>query len=222
MASIRGASDLAFWQPHWPLMRGETCAAVEMNMKQKRTIGILMSLGALVVTACSSDNDPTAKSITVNGTGGSSSAPSTGGTAAVLPDAGNADAGNDSSVPVDAPSIEGVYTDGYFEQRITADTWYVDVSVFRIKLVNNTEKFVIALNDSKNAYNPNLWSRFDWATNSNNVLIYCQTAYDAATEQEALNTTPANAQDLAKGCDGFPWSPLTPIENTDAGADAGP
>ena len=191
-------------------------------MKQKRTIGILMSLGALVVTACSSDNDPTAKSITVNGTGGSSSAPSTGGTAAVLPDAGNADASDDSSMPAEAPSIEGVYTEGSFVHRITSETWYIDTSVFHIKIVNNAEKFLIALGDSNNKYFPNLWNRFDWATDGNNSLRYCETVYDAPTEKQALNTAPANAQNFDTGCAGYSWSILTPIQTTDAGADAGP
>ncbi len=116
----------------------------------------------------------------------------------------------------EAPDIEGTYTDGYFENRITADTWTIGTSVFHIKQVDNQAKYLVAQNDVANAYNPNLWSRFDWAI-SNSLLYVCQTTYDAASEQQAIDTPPANAQDFNTGCGGFPWSTLTPLQDLDAG-----
>jgi hypothetical protein len=39
----------------------------------------------------------------------------------------------------------------------------------------------------------------------------CQTAYDKATEAEALATPPADPADPATGgCGGFPWSSFAP------------
>lgn len=158
----------------------------------------------------------------VNSTGGSGGVLGTGGTTTAPSDAGNPNSGADSSASVEAPGIEGIYNDdGYFVDRITADTWYVDVSIFHIKVVNNVDMFLIAQNDASNAYYYSKWSRFDWAWDGNNVLNYCQTAYDAPTEQQALDTARANASDFNNGCDGFSWSTLTPIQNTDAG-DAAP
>ncbi len=97
----------------------------------------------------------------------------------------------------------------------------MDTSVFHITIVNNVADFLIAQADSKNQYYASLWNRFDWNVDGNNVLRVCETAYQAATEQEALATPAANAQDFDKGCGGFPWSVLTPIQNGDAGTDAG-
>ncbi len=211
-------------------------------MNSIRTIGVLLIHVTVMVTACSSDNDPKAKSSTTASIGGSSNLQNTGGTAAqstnatssggtsplntggssaASQDAGTSDASADGSVPVAAPSIVGIYTDGYFEHRITSDTWYMDTSTFHITIVNNSEDFLIALADSKNLYFANLWNRFDWNIDSSNVLRICETAYNAATERDALNTLAANAQDFDKGCGGFSWSVLTPIQNGDAGTDAG-
>jgi len=212
-------------------------------MKSMRTIGILLIHVTVMVSACSSANDPKAKSSASASTGGSSNLQNTGGTAAqttnvissggsasplstggsseASQDAGIPDASADSSVPVVAPSIVGIYTDGYFEHRITTDTWYMDTSVFLITIVNNPEDFLIAQADSENQYFANLWNRFDWNIDSSNVLRICETAYNAATEHDALNTPAANAQDFDKGCGGFSWSVLTPIQNGDAGTDAG-
>ena len=213
-------------------------------MKSIRTTGILLVQIATMACACSSDNNPsakstattstggsgnsintggsTAKSTTTTGTGGVTVSFNTGGTTAVLPDAGNSDAAADSAAPAVIPSIVGDYTDAYGEDnRITSDTWYLATSIFHIAIVDNVGKFLIAVADSKNQYSANLWNRFDWNVDGNNVLRYCETVYNASTEQEALDAPAANAQDFDKGCAGFPWSVLTPIQIGDAGADAG-
>ena len=143
----------------------------------------------------------------------------TGGSSSTLLDAGNPNA--DASMSDGVPAIVGNYTDGYFDERISADAWLVGTSVFHIKWINNAGKFLIAQNDSANDYFPSQWSRFDWAWDSHNVLYFCQTAYSAESEQLALDTVPANAQDFAKGCSGFPWSALTALQDLDAGVDAG-
>jgi hypothetical protein len=212
---------------------------MEMNMKSMSTVGILLVQAGMLVSACSSDKDPTSESTTAGGagggtslrtniggttaasSGGSSASFGTGGTTGISSDASNSDAASDSSVPNAVPSIVGVYTDGFFEHRITADTWYMDTSIFHITIVNNSDNFLIALADSTNLYSPSLWNRFDWNIDGSKVLRICETTYNAATEQQALDTPAADAQDFAKGCGGFAWSVLTPIQIGDAGADAG-
>ena len=66
-------------------------------------------------------------------------------------------------------------------------------------------------NDAANTYNPGLYSRYDWTTDDSGQLWFCTTAYDAATEEDALNATAPDASDPATGgCSSFPWSSLTP------------
>ena len=67
----------------------------------------------------------------------------------------------------------------------------------------------IARNDESNMSSPCAWSRFDWAYDGDD-LYYCQSAYAAESEEAALDSEPADAEDLEKGCSGFPWSQLTP------------
>ena len=63
------------------------------------------------------------------------------------------------------------------------------------------------LSDAANAYNPDLWSHFQWVY-ADDALYYCQSAYDAADAETAAQTT-ADSDDLATGCGGFSWSTLT-------------
>ena len=112
-------------------------------------------------------------------------------------------------------SIIGSYSDNFGgSQDITAETWTMayegsDPSVFNILSFDNKTQVVIAQNGATNAYNPDLFSRFDW-TISESVLYYCQTAYDAASEQAAVDTKAADAANLETGCGGFFWSFLLP------------
>lgn len=174
---------------------------MEMKMKRLRTVSMILGLFFGHVVGCSSNNNPTTKA----------------------PDAGNSLGGADGSAQVEVPNIQGAYTDNYGQDvQITASTWLAGTYLFHLELVDNAGKYAIALNDTNNAYYQGLWSRFDWNIDSNNVLRYCQTAYDASTEQQALDTAPANAQDFNGGCAGFAWSILTPVQSADAGTDAAP
>lgn len=110
----------------------------------------------------------------------------------------------------DALEIAGSWVDNYAgSHEITQSTWVMDMGgTFHISQYSNGDDFLIAQNDAANAYNPDLWSRFDW-TYDGSDLYYCQSAYDAASEAAALAATPANASDLNSGCGGFAWSALT-------------
>jgi hypothetical protein len=112
--------------------------------------------------------------------------------------------------------IAGSYTDPYTAHEITDETWTqvsdMGTSVFEISQFSNEDGYLIAQNGAVNSYKPGSWSRFDW-TEKDGSLWYCQTVYDAETEQDALDAEPADDSDPASGgCgeDNFPWSKLKP------------
>ena len=75
-----------------------------------------------------------------------------------------------------------------------------------ISAYDNETGTIIAQNDASNAYNPDLWSRFDWEYVADK-LWYCQTAYAAESEEAALATEAADATNPAEeGCGGFSWT----------------
>ena len=79
------------------------------------------------------------------------------------------------------PTIKGVYLDNFGGlQSVSATYWNSSDAVFDVCSVDNTRKRIIALNDSRNQYNPGKYSRFEWTTFGNR-LWYCQSVYDAPT-----------------------------------------
>ena len=111
---------------------------------------------------------------------------------------------------MDALEIRGSFDDSWGgEHTITQTTWVTGGSSFAISQFDNDEQFIIAQNSEDNAYNPGLWSRFDWAS-VDGALWYCQTAYAAESEEAALATPAADATNPADGgCGGFSWTQLT-------------
>jgi hypothetical protein len=93
---------------------------------------------------------------------------------------------------------------------IDAFTWRSGDSSFAITEVDEAAGWLVAQNGASNAWSPGLWSRFDW-TRADGALFYCQTAYDAATEADALATSAADADALGSGCGGFSWTELRPM-----------
>jgi hypothetical protein len=117
---------------------------------------------------------------------------------------------------VDPLAIAGSYTDEWGTTHLISDTEWsqqyygYDPSVFQIASYDNAEYFIVAQNDPLDPFNPSLWSRFDWSE-TGGALYYCQSTFDAATEQDALATPRADDSDpSAGGCGGFPWTNLTP------------
>ncbi|MEZ4318961.1 MAG: hypothetical protein R3F61_15710 [Myxococcota bacterium] len=107
--------------------------------------------------------------------------------------------------------IVGSFSDNFGgAHTITADTWTMDgAGVFHITTFDNDADFLIAQNDANNEYNPDLWSRMDWF-DAGTTLWFCQSAFDAATEADALATAAADPSDPATtGCGGFSWTQLT-------------
>ena len=105
--------------------------------------------------------------------------------------------------------IIGSYVDDWgYAHDVTQDRWDNEGSVFHITQFDNDADFLVAQNDASNAWNAELWSRFDW-THDGAELYFCQSAYDAADEATAAANTSADRADLATGCAGFGWSKLT-------------
>jgi len=116
----------------------------------------------------------------------------------------------DGSVCVAELEIIGDWIDDWaIFHDVAQDTWTMDGSVFHITQFDNDADFLVAQNDAANAWNPELWSRFDWTFDSS-ALYYCQIAYDAPDEATAAANSAADRADLATGCGGFSWSKLNP------------
>jgi hypothetical protein len=120
----------------------------------------------------------------------------------------------DRDTAPDPLAIVGTYADTFgMTHVVTQDLWTMESSFgidrFHIVAYANAQKYLIAQNDAANAYNPSLWSRFDWTTHDGK-LWFCQTSYDAATQALALAAPAADATDPAVGgCGSFAWSALT-------------
>src|SRR5262249_34004777 len=85
--------------------------------------------------------------------------------------------------------IAGSYTDPFGTNHVITDTSWDQssegyASTYAIASYDNDAQFLIAENDANNGYNASLWSRFDWVEHDG-VLYYCQTTFDAASEDDA-------------------------------------
>jgi hypothetical protein len=70
--------------------------------------------------------------------------------------------------------------------------------------------WLVAQNDAANAFDPEMWSRFQWLDAADGHLYYCQTEFAAPTRQDAEASASADPTDLDAGCGGFSWTDLTP------------
>ncbi len=116
-------------------------------------------------------------------------------------------------------AIAGHYDDEWGgHHEITSEVWtqsgFGEVSQFLVRTYSNAEGWLVARNGPDNAWNADLFSRFDWMwvdDGTGEVLWFCQTIFDAESEEAALNTPAADATDPAvAGCGDFPWTRLTP------------
>ena len=110
-----------------------------------------------------------------------------------------------------AIAIAGDYVDGFGGSHVvTSETWTMGESVFHLTLVDNDAGVAVAHNDASNEWSPSLWSRFEWMTTGEGQLYFCQSAFDAATEDAAWAMEAADASDPGSaGCSGFAWSDLS-------------
>ena len=114
-----------------------------------------------------------------------------------------------------ALEIRGTYTDNWDGgHALTVAAWTQageTPSVTTFTVVHNAGRYAVGQNAPDHPYNPNLWSRFDWAFDAAG-LFYCQIAYDAVDEATALAADGADADDLEMGCNENSWSQLKPTE----------
>lgn len=124
--------------------------------------------------------------------------------------------GDTDPLESDTLAIAGSYTDEWGTDHTIDETSWVQVSddgtlTFDVLSFDNIGRSVIAQNGSGNVYNPDLYSRFDWVGGTHGDLFYCQTTFDAATEEAAEATPRADDTDPENtGCGGFPWTNLVP------------
>ncbi len=115
-----------------------------------------------------------------------------------------------------APELIGHYLDEFGgEHTVTCASWSMGGATegrFELLRLSNAERFLIAENADTNAYFPGAFSRFDWTRDAEGQLYFCQTAYDAASFEAALETPPSDPTDLEAGCGGFSFSRLTPTD----------
>ena len=137
---------------------------------------------------------------------------------------GCADDDDDNAENFDSTlEITGSYMDTYGSMhQLSADTWTTvspsavdggvsSTSVVHITNIDNGSKYLVGQNDKDNTFSPNLWSKYNWVSDSAN-LYYCQIAFDAATKEAALDVTNADSSDLIKGCNSFAWSKLISVK----------
>ncbi len=110
-------------------------------------------------------------------------------------------------------SIAGEWADKWdTDHSIDNDEWVQDSSLYtsvaHLAAFNNEEMWAVGQNDSNDSYNANKWSRFDWAYVGAD-LFYCQTVFDAETQEVAEAATRAESTNPeASGCGTFAWTKL--------------
>ena len=147
----------------------------------------------------------------------------------VEPTEPSADAGGSADIgsePDAAPAdlvINGSYTDTFNgTHEVSNDTWVMTFAgdppstlTLHIESYENDAQYLIAENGEDDTYNAGLYSRIDWTWDADDILYYCQVAFDAASAEDAEATEPPNdnSPNLG-GCGGssFPWTALTAAE----------
>jgi hypothetical protein len=173
-----------------------------MNRALRRTIILTVVPMLLVASACEGDSA---------GGGGDVAPP--GDDVAAPGDDAAAPGGDAAAEPL---GLIGSYTDAWgTAHEISAASWTQTYPgsapmVFHVAQFDNAAGWVVAQNDAANEFSAGLWSRFDWLRDGD-ALWYCQSAYDAASEEAAVAAPAADRADPASsGCGGFGWTNLTP------------
>lgn len=116
--------------------------------------------------------------------------------------------------PMEAP-VFGDFTDPFGGGHWVDDTVWLQIfnptiSQFDIEQLDVEGRFLVAQNNEANAFSPNLWSRFDWAE-VDGTLYYCQTTFDAESQEAAAAVARADDADPANsGCGMFGWTAMMP------------
>ena len=114
---------------------------------------------------------------------------------------------------VDPRWVLGTFQDDYGERYdITKHYWaQLPHGKLLIERLDLEHGFLIAQNDSANAYDPGKWSRIDWVKLEGMApweWAFCLSAYDAPTADSALATRIAQRDRPRTGCNGHPFTRL--------------
>ena len=108
--------------------------------------------------------------------------------------------------------LDGDFVDNNGQPHtINAFLWVMGTapSLFHIAEYSNDDNYALAQNDAANESNSGLYSKFEWTTNAEGALFYCQSTEDASSMEDAKDPS-ADKADLESGCVGFSWSEMTP------------
>ena len=95
---------------------------------------------------------------------------------------------------------------------LSGPTWAIGSSSYVLGTYSNANQLVVAQNDSGNAENPDLWSRFDWAWTEGKLFL-CHTSGDHADADTAEAAAAADSDTPATaGCAGGAWTELVATE----------
>ena len=99
--------------------------------------------------------------------------------------------------------IEGTWSDEWEETHDVTPFYWND---FTITQANNAEGWLVAQNAEYADWAAGLWSKFEWVSDEDGEHYYCQSTYDAETEEDAVGAERADAADLDAGCSGYGWT----------------
>jgi hypothetical protein len=106
--------------------------------------------------------------------------------------------------------IFGEWTDQYSSTyTITESSITTGYGAYDVVGIASAGQYIVTQNGEDNTYAPCLYSRFDWSVDDEGTYL-CQTVYDADSVDAAVAVPAADRADLTSGCNGFPWSVLTP------------
>ena len=112
----------------------------------------------------------------------------------------------------------GVFQDDYnITYDLTENMFFQKPSTrFHVLKWNIDEKYFIALNDSLNNYDSNLYSRVDWIKFEDMSPFewgFCLTVYNASSADSAEAVDIVDRSNPKTGCNGYPFSRMKPIES---------
>ena len=124
------------------------------------------------------------------------------------------DAGASDSTPT---HLKGRFKDDYGITYTINDTLWTQgkSSKYHILRWNIANQYLVAKNDTANPSDKGLYTRIDYMDFTGMEPFkwgFCLTAYDALSDSAAEATAAADRKNPRKGCNGYPFSRMKPVE----------
>lgn len=118
---------------------------------------------------------------------------------------------SERAAPAFPAMLTGNFEDDYGNRYdISSSDWIqLPHGHFRIAMWDAEAMYLIAQNDSSNAYAPEKWTRIDWMILEDMApydWAFCLSAYEADTREEAEATQIADRTTPKTGCNGYPFT----------------